>query len=144
MQSKLRGQSLPNTFSVGSAYRLVMHLPDFPSNDFERLEDLVADGLQALRRAVEDMLGLPSALVCPLQPAERTLRLALEKRQLLSEETRGAIERWLEDAERFGGEHAGHPAFASSRQGLQAALAASDHVLDLLAAEREVARQRGL
>lgn len=132
--------NLPAAVPSANVHRIFLH--DSDRDDFERLEDLVADGLGALRGAIAAMRDLPGALALALDAAERGLRQEAEKRRLLSATCRTAIERWLDEAGRRAGPLAGDPVLARISHGLSEALAISDRALDLIAAERDIGWHR--
>lgn len=128
----------PSSFSTANTHRVLLLQPDIAQGDFGRIEDLLADGLSKVRLALKRMQEIGGDHVLALQPAEHALRQALEKRRLLTSDMRHAIARWCQDAHRAIRLHGPDPVVASVRGLLDDALAASDRVLDLLAAEREL------
>ena len=136
--------NLPNAFSSANTHRIVMIPADPARGDFERLEELVADGFEAMRDALDQMQALPSDVALALQPAERALRQALDKRRLLSTECRNAIRRWLDEAGRRKQTHGVEPELSSIWMLLCEAELTAERVLDLLAAEKDVGWQRGV
>lgn len=144
MQAKHNKLNLPNAFNSANTHRIVLYQPDVGGSDFERIEDILADGIGAVREALDLMRHLPADLVSPLNRAERVLRGAFDKRRLLSAECRDAIRRWLSEAVRCGEDYSQDNCLQAVRRRLVAALDASERVLDLLAAEREIGSHRGL
>lgn len=133
---------LPTSYPQGNTHRLVVHQPDQASTEFERIEDLLADGLRHLRRALA-VHDLPTEAGLALEPHARRVReLVLSKRRLLSDDTRHLVGAHLEAARRCAGEHSSTPALNGLIEALAAALEASEWVADLLAAERDVAWHR--
>lgn len=133
--------TLPAAIASSNVHRVILQRADL--SDFDRIEDIVADGLAALRGAIAALDDLPADLVVPLGAAERALREVTAKRRLLAEATRAAIERWLDEAERKAGPLASDPAVQRIERSLGEALGASDRALDLLAAERDIGWHRG-
>ena len=133
---------LPTSFPTTNTHRIVLFQPDIAQSDFDRIEDLLADGLGCVRAALKMMQDIPGDLVLPLQPAEKALRQAFEKRRLLADDMRNAIERWVREAERLTRARGDDPVLGGIQDLLAEAVRLSDRILDLLSAERELEWRR--
>lgn len=108
------------------------------TRDLDRLEEILAEGYAAIREAVARLAALPPDLAVPLEAEARAVRDAFVKHRLLSADCRNAIRRWLTKADLHVGSRDSNRTIARVRDLLNEAQGASDRVLDLLAAEREV------
>ena len=135
------GDCLPGGIASGNSHRVVLVSP--PATDHERLQDLVADGVGAARRAMAATEGLPPALLDALAPeAELIRRRVLEDRNLLRDDVRAALGQYADTAEAWLGAKGLDPAVAAVVEDVHRALGASHRVADLVAAGIEVQRLR--
>ncbi len=113
-------------------------------DDFDRLEELTADGIRSARKALEDLRSLAIQFERSTAAGVTELRQAVEKRRLLNDrfvDAAYALKTQIADME--------HPEdcaeiFDRIAQELQQAISLSNRVRDLLAAERDVGWHRGI
>ena len=134
---------LPTAFAQGNTHRVVVYEPDRALPAFERLEDTLADGLHAARRALS--IELPVEAHRVLEPTARVLRdHILDKRRLLSQQCRHDLGYYLVLARRWIAAHGAMPEVDAVVAGLEEALEASHRVSELLGAERDIGWHRGI
>lgn len=140
----MREDLYPAAVAQAHTYRVVHLQPDQAATDFERLEDLLADGLGAAREALTAP-GLPRGAEAAMGQPLRLLREhVLGRRRLLSEPCRGALASCIAAARGWSEEHGPTPVLEAVVGGLERALAVSHRVEELLAAEREIGAARGI
>ncbi|WP_270733106.1 hypothetical protein [Shimia sp. Alg240-R146] len=134
----------PTHFPNDSSHRVALFLKPAERDDFDRLEELTADGLQAARKAVEDLTNLQIQFDRTATANLTELQQAVEKRRLLND-------RFVDAANALRTQLAGmeHPedcaeVFDRIAQELGQAIALSNRVRDLLSAERDVGWHRGI
>ncbi|MEC8196781.1 MAG: hypothetical protein VX228_10770, partial [Pseudomonadota bacterium] len=134
----------PTHFPNDNSHRVALFLQPTPRDDFDRLEELTANGLQAARKALEGLASLTIQLDRSTAADVTELRQAVEKRRLLNDrfvDAAHALRTKIADME--------HPEdcaeiFDRISQELQQAISLSNRVRDLLAAERDVGWHRGI
>ncbi|TKZ15470.1 hypothetical protein FAP39_17050 [Shimia litoralis] len=132
----------PTSFPAQNTHRLVVFHPDSQPVDIERLEDLAADGVKALREGFEELNDLRGDLVSRTHKATRHLREHLANRDILSDQFKVDMEQCLERLERQLREDANTEGLSPIRSKFLESLAASNRVADLVAAERIIGRLR--
>ncbi len=134
----------PTHFPNDNSHRVALFLQPTDRDDFDRLEELTADGLQAARKALEDLTSLTMQLDRTATANLTELRQAVEKRRLLNDRF---VDAATDLRTQIGGmEHREDCAEIIERveQELKQAIALSNRVRDLLAAERDVGWHRGI
>jgi len=133
---------LPTSYPTGNSHRVVLYQEPAPRPELERLEEMVADGLAALRRALQLREDLPAAHATALRAWEPVAR-CLDQRRLIDAGSRTAIVDLFVEAARIAQREGPHPALDELRHQLAEAEALATRIADLLAAEDQVARARG-
>ena len=49
----------PTSFPISNSHRVALFLPEEPRDDFDRLEELTANGLRATRTALQTLKAMP-------------------------------------------------------------------------------------
>ena len=134
----------PNTFPTQNNYRIALFQPDIARTDFDRIEDIGANAISSARCAVGQLEHLPHASIKPIDGFVRTIRTSVNQRRILTEDFRHAVLLVLKHLVREdrGDEIAGD--LELSMRHLRDALNYSHRVQDLLAAERDIGRHRGI
>ncbi|MTI01542.1 hypothetical protein [Roseibium sp. RKSG952] len=130
----------PTHFPNDNSHRVALFLQPTPRDDFDRLEELTADGLQAACVALDALTSLPMQFDRSTAASLAELQQAVEKRRLLNDRFVDAATELcaqLSDAEQSG-------PCAEITSGLRQAISLSNRVRDLLAAERDVGWHRGI
>ncbi|WP_235841955.1 hypothetical protein [Cereibacter johrii] len=83
---------LPTMIPTQNNHRVVRFSGDTPPRDFERLEELAADGMAAARAALALMPALPTHLFNGLHSGLEALVPHIERRRLLNDRARLALE----------------------------------------------------
>ncbi len=130
----------PTHFPNDNSHRVALFLQPTPRDDFDRLEELTANGLQAARKALEDLASLTRQLDRSTAADVTELRQAVEKRRLLNDRFVDAATELC--AQLSDAPHADLCAEIASN--LKKAISLSNRVRDLLAAERDVGWHRGI
>lgn len=136
--------SFPTTFPAQNSHRVVQFNGENPKTDFERLEDIAADGLRALRRALDLLPELPTPVFNGLHAETKALRAHIDRRRLLTDQCRLDLEVCLTRIDGMALEDDQAPEIARLAHLLGQALGASHRVADLLAAEKEIGFHRGI
>ncbi len=134
----------PTHFPNDSSHRIAVFLQPTERDDFDRLEELTADGLQAARKALEDITNLQVQFDGATISNLAELRQAVEKRRLLNDrfvDAANALTTQLADMEHL---EDCPEIFDRIAQELGQAIALSNRVRDLLSAERDVGWHRGI
>lgn len=134
----------PTNFPNDNSHRVALFLQPTERDDFDRLEELTADGLQAARKALEDITNLQVQFDGATISNLAELRQAVEKRRLLNDrfvDAATALRTQLADMEHL---EACPEVFDRIAQELRQAIALSNRVRDLLSAERDVGWHRGI
>lgn len=129
---------IPPSFPQNNSHRVALFHEPTPRDDFDRLEELTANGLRAARSALEMITASEVAFDRRRAANIAELRQAVEQRRLLNDrfvETARAIHNDLEQADRS--ELSGL-SVRQVIQDLRDAISLSNRVRDLLAAERDV------
>jgi hypothetical protein len=135
---------MPNSFPTQNSHRLVVFQPDLRGTDFDRIEDIAADAITAARSAVAAVENLPYDIFKPLQTDEKILRDAVERRRILTDDVRLAMEDMLRQLARVESDEATAPRLDMLMRSLRDALEGSHRVADLLAAEKDIGWHRGI
>ena len=142
---------MPTSYPTQNTHRVVVFHPDGGKCDFDRIEDIGADALKTGRLACALIHELQHAVMRPVYSRFTDFKTHLDKRRVLNEDylnVTGAILKHLE-----GIDHSDETLVRTQAESnliinivaqLQAAVALSNRVLDLLAAERDVGWHRGL
>ncbi|MCP4826729.1 MAG: hypothetical protein GY892_21825, partial [Shimia sp.] len=128
----------PTNFPNDNSHRVALFLQPTERDDFDRLEELTADGLQAARKALEDITNLQVQFDGATISNLAELRQAVEKRRLLNNrfvDAATALRTQLADMEHL---EDCPEVFDRIAQELRQAIALSNRVRDLLSAERDV------
>ncbi|EGJ22916.1 hypothetical protein RSWS8N_12540 [Cereibacter sphaeroides WS8N] len=137
---------LPTIIPTQNNHRVVHFSGDMPRGDFERLEELAADGVAAAREALALVPLLPTPLFNALQPQLMALFPHVERRRLLGERAREELELFVQEMNRLRPEvsEAHEEAFKEIGRLLLASIDASHRVADLVAAEQQIGWLRGI
>ncbi|MGP3699708.1 hypothetical protein [Rhodobacter sp. NSM] len=138
--------NIPTTIPAQNNHRVIHFSGDAPRPDFERLEELAADGVAAARRAMALVALLPTHLFNPLQEQLKMLSPHIRRRRLLSERAWEELQLFVGELVRLqpqGPDEGAEPVAEIGRL-MRDALDASHRVADLVAAEREIAWLRGV
>lgn len=138
----------PTAVAQAHTHRVVLLQPDRADGEFARIEELVAGGLRAARRALA-VSDMPGELAVRLAPIDRALRRhVLEQRRLLSEGCRTDLGRhlavlrgWVDE---HGPEPGPEPSLEAMIEGLEEALEVSHRAAELIAAEHDIGWHRGI
>ena len=134
--------SMPKTFPTQNNLRSVVYHPD-RYTDFDRMHDLCADAARAARNALAGMHKLPDEAMRPLQFHRQVLTDALDRGRVLTDSFREASIALLAGIAAF--EHEADDRTRSAvLHSLNEALDRSHRVGDLLAAEKEIGRLKGI
>lgn len=136
--------SVPINFPTQNSHRVALFQPDIAHADFDRIEDLTADAIAAARMAQTQLEQLPHAILKPVDGLIRTITSAVEQRSVLNDEFRNAAACIVQHlaGQDCSDEYADD--LDLTMRYLRNALNLSHRVQDLLAAEREIGRYRGI
>jgi len=134
---------VPSSYPAGNSHRVVLYQEHAPRPEVERLEEMVADGFAALRRALRLRDDLSAAHANALQRAWEPVARNLDHRRLIDAASRTALVDLSAEAARIAQREGPHPALDALRHWLAEAEELAVRVADLLAAEDQVARARG-
>ena len=134
----------PNTFPTQNNHRIALFQPDIARTDLDRIEDIGANAIASARCALGQLEHLPHATLKPIDGFIRTIRTSVDQRRVLTEDFRHAALLVLKHLVREdrGEDIAGD--LDQSIRCLRDALNQSHRVQDLLAAERDIARNRSV
>ena len=136
---------LPNSFPAQNTHRLVMFHPDLPPrDDFDRLEELTANGLRAARNALQTLKALPHQRDRSLTADLVELTRSLEMRRLLNDCFIDAASGVLCHLSQGSFQEATPEQIERATHDLKEAVDLSNRVRDLLAAEHDVGWHRGI
>ncbi|SMP37186.1 hypothetical protein [Shimia sagamensis] len=135
---------IPTNIPTQNNHRVALYLPDQSQSDFDRLEDMTADGLAAARRALCAMKHWQNPTNRALLAEVAELTNSVAKRRLLNDRFCDAASAVIA--------HMSHGCFEAEpgadagqiTHDLNQALHLSNRVRDLLAAERDVGWHRGM
>ncbi len=130
----------PTHFPNDNSHRVALFLQPTPRDDFDRLEELTADGIRSARKALEDLTSLAIQFDRSTMANLAELQQAIEKRRLLNDRFVDAATELC--AQLSDAPHADPCAEIASD--LKQAISLSNRVRDLLAAERDVGWHRGI
>ena len=134
----------PTLFDSKCNHRVVHFFPEYQPRDFDKIEDLLADATRAAREGFEAFGRLPRDEIARLDLVARTVRDAVAKRRLLDETFRDALRALLHALARFEPDDRSAEVHDRASRRLRDALNGSERVEDLIAAEREIGRARGI
>lgn len=135
---------MPKTFPKQTSQHIVLFQPDQRSPDSERVEDIAADAIAAARAAAALLEDLPYEIFKPMQAYGEILRQAVERRRILTDDVRLAIEEMLRQLARAEADDPIASLIDRMMRRLRDALEGSHRVADLLAAERDIGWHRGI
>lgn len=135
---------MPHSFPTQNSHRLVVFQPDLRGTDFDRIEDIAADAITTARSAVAAIEDLPYDIFKPIQSYEKILRDAVERRRILTDDARLAMEEMLRQLARVEPDEATAALLDRLMRSLRDALESSHRVADLLAAERDIGWHRNI
>ena len=133
----------PHHIAATNTFRLVHHTQDEQARDFDRIEDLLADGLAAARAALEALELLPHEMLKPIETWHRAVTEQVGRRRLLNDQFRGDAEEILRRLARIDVAEADARAHDAVLRRLRDAVNLSHRVADLLAAEKDIGWHRG-
>jgi hypothetical protein len=142
---------LPTQYPGQNTHRIVLFHPDGGKCDFDRIEDIGADAINAGRTACALIQVLHHEVVRPIYSRVIAIQTHLDKRRVLNADYLNLAAIILRHLEGFAdsnpdlvisGEESNRIANAAAQ--LREAIALSNRVLDLLAAEKDVGWHRGL
>ncbi len=135
----------PTTFPTGNNHSIAHVLPK-KLRDIDRLEDLLADAIDAAREAVSMLDEIPYDDIKPVDRWRRKIAIQVEHRRILNEDFAFAVQKLLHHLDSFPPEDPDldNTPIRSLRRALNRSLYRSQRVADLLAAEDELASQRGI
>ncbi|NIZ63377.1 hypothetical protein DL239_20645 [Sedimentitalea sp. CY04] len=135
---------IPTNFPTQNNHRVALFFPEQSRDDFDRLEELTANGLRAARSALEGLQDLSIQNDRGLFADLIELRATLERRRLLNDQfriTAASLLRRLEHIELSDNDTAGLDQIIRD---LNDAHNLSHRVCDLLSAEQDVGWHRGV
>jgi hypothetical protein len=134
---------MPTNFPTQNNHRVVLFFPEQSRDDFDRLEELTANGLRAARNALRLLqeLKLPGDRALHANIAE--FGEALEQRRLLNDQFRTIAASLLQRLGLQDPDEGTTETLDQIMRDLQEALSLSHRVSDLLASERDVGWHRG-
>jgi len=134
----------PNNFPSQNNHRIALFQPDIARTDFDCIEDIGADAIASARCAVGQLEHLPHAILKPIDGFLRTIKTCVDQRRVLTEDFRHAALFVLKHLvrEECGDDIAGD--LDQVVRNLRESLNQSHRVQDLLAAERDIGRHRGM
>lgn len=134
----------PNTFPSQNNHRIALFQPDIARSDFDRIEDIGANAIASARCALSQLEQLPHATLKPIDSLIRTIRTGVDQRRVLTEDFRHDALLVLKHLVREDCSEDISSDLDQSIRCLRDALNYSHRVQDLLAAERDIGRHRGL
>ncbi len=134
----------PTSFPSGNSHRVALFLPEQPRDDFDRLEELTADGLRAARNALQTLKALPDESGRSLAADLAELTRSLELRRLLNDRFIAAASGVLCHLSQGAFQEATLEQIERAIHDLTEAVDLANRVRDLLAAERDVGWHRGI
>lgn len=133
---------IPTSFPANNSHRVALFLPDQPRDDFNRLEELTADGLHAARCAYLELEDWAPQFESTPAEHVRCFGEILQKRCLLSDAFFDVACALTDHLSREVLQGTAPEEFGQIYRDLQEALKLANRVLDLLAAERDIRRHR--
>ncbi len=126
--------------------RSIAHVIPEQVRDIDRLEDLLADAIGAAREAVSMLDEISYDDIKPVDRWRRKIAIQVEHRRILNEDFAFAVQKLLHHLDSFPPEDPDldNTPIRSLRRALNRSLYRSQRVADLLAAEDELASQRGI
>lgn len=134
----------PTNFPTGNSHRVALFLPEQAGTDFDRLEDLTADGLRLARSACQQLTASGYQFDRHTTANIQELTSAVEKRRLLNDRFVDVAHALIEELSQEGDSSESGEVFPQIVEDLKEAVDLSNRVRDLLAAERDVGWHRGL
>ncbi|ABA81574.1 hypothetical protein GQF56_21725 [Rhodobacter sphaeroides] len=137
---------IPTLIPAQNNHRVVHFTGNEPPRDFERLEEIAADGIAAARDALALLPLLPTHLFNQLHGVAGELLPHVSDRRLLNGRARQHLEAVVEviNRLRLQVDSEDEALFGEIGRNIIAALDASNRVADLLAAEKEIGWLRGI
>ncbi|PTR11635.1 hypothetical protein [Cereibacter azotoformans] len=137
---------IPTLIPTQNNHRVVHFIGNEPQRDLERLEEIAADGIASARDGLALVPLLPTHLFNPLHDVTHSLLPYVTDRRLLNGRARQQLETFVEAMNRLRLQvnEEDEALFDEIGRNVVAALDASNRVADLLAAEREIGRLRGI
>ena len=134
----------PTSFPISNSHRVALFLPEQPRDDFDRLEELAANGLRATRTALQVLKAMPHQSDRSLTANLAELTKSLEMRRLLNDRFIEAASGILCHLSQGAFQEATRKQIERATHNLTEAVDLANHVRDLLAAERDVGWHRGI
>ncbi len=134
--------AFPTRVAGSNNYKFVVFQQPLPATDFERAEDMAADGIGQARRAIELLRELPGNLVKPFEPTLTILRRSVDKRRILNDSFRENAAAVLHRLEHTNANDQISSQIEVISRDLRDALDTSHRVTDLLEAERDIGWHR--
>jgi hypothetical protein len=133
---------MPTNFPTQNNHRVALFFPEQSRDDFDRLEELTANGLRAARNALRMLQELKPQEDRVLNANIAELRETLEQRRLLNDQFRAIAASLLRRLGLQDPDEGTTEPLDQIMRDLQEALSLSHRVSDLFAAERDVGWHR--
>ena len=134
----------PTSFPSSNSHRVALFLPEQSRDDFDRLEELAANGLRATRTALQTLKAMPHQSDRSLAADLAELTRSLEMRRLLNDRFIDAASSVLCHLPQGAFQEATPEQIERAIHDLTEAVDLANRVRDLLAAERDVGWHRGI
>lgn len=128
----------PNSFPAQNTHRLVMFHPDIQNPDIERLEDIAANGVKALRLGFDLLSSLPSNVHNRIHKLTKNVRGHLDNRSILTNQFRIDLEECLRALDQMATAAEEDEDLGAVKAELRKAMQASNRVADLIACEHSI------
>jgi hypothetical protein len=133
----------PQIWPGDNSFRVAVFQPDL-HDDFQKIEITLADAIASARAAIEAMHNLRPETVKPLEQARRNLAAKVDARRVLNDDFRHEAKIVLCSLARVDPEVEDSRILDTVMRGLRDAHEGSHRVADLIAAEKDIGRQRGV
>jgi hypothetical protein len=134
----------PSSFPAGNTHRIVHFEPDRTPSDFERLEEILAEAYVNMRELLLEFGKLPTAHYTDLYDYAASLLDHYDARRLLSDRCSRDLVEFIGDVRKTQEKHGEHAVVSNVLALAEGACGRVQHVADLLDAEKEIGRRRGI